>query len=400
MQPEAKTHREGLRLGTRILLTFVVALMMACCLTGQCYGVTFTSLEDAKEYHALQYLKGESVSSFKIVIKPKTSAATQSTAKATDGNSTTSDDADADSDGPDASIDAENGVATKDTDCSADTGSDASTSSGTDAADTDGSTDTESSDSANEPVATSITGSESISSSGSSSTKIQVSAATAAKANEMKTYLKYHFDWQATKMDNDGDQFGVIIWNYVAKDKYSPSVTITENADGSITITYKQKLAYLHGQSQQKKFYKRAKSLLKNLKVRGHSDRAKAKIIFRWMYKNIKYDYSYKNYTPQDALLKKKSVCQGYAELYSYLLRMSGVKATVVESSDHAWTLVKIGKKWYHNDVTWAACVKSPKKYWMKSSKFTKLKHHKMEKKFRTSTFKKKHPVSSKSLSW
>lgn len=56
-----------------------------------------------------------------------------------------------------------------------------------------------------------------------------------------------------------------------------------------------------------------------------------------------------------------KSVCQGYAEAFQYLLKCSGIQSIVVsgtafngeKTEPHAWNLVRIGENYYQFDVTW-----------------------------------------------
>lgn len=59
--------------------------------------------------------------------------------------------------------------------------------------------------------------------------------------------------------------------------------------------------------------------------------------------------------------LNGKSVCQGYAEAFQYLLKHSGIQSILVsgtasngtENQPHAWNLVSIGGNYYQFDVTW-----------------------------------------------
>lgn len=59
--------------------------------------------------------------------------------------------------------------------------------------------------------------------------------------------------------------------------------------------------------------------------------------------------------------LNGKSVCQGYAEAFQYLLKHSGIQSILVsgtafngtETQPHTWNLVSIGGNYYQFDVTW-----------------------------------------------
>jgi hypothetical protein len=62
------------------------------------------------------------------------------------------------------------------------------------------------------------------------------------------------------------------------------------------------------------------------------------------------------------ALVKGKTMCQGYAEAINKLLTMAGIESIVIvgEAKDskgiwegHAWNLVKLDNEYYHLDATW-----------------------------------------------
>ncbi len=73
------------------------------------------------------------------------------------------------------------------------------------------------------------------------------------------------------------------------------------------------------------------------------------------------YDYDRLNtdaqeiYTAYAALGERKSVCQGYAMAYMYLLNRVGIENYYCSSSrlNHGWNIVYINGKSYHVDVTW-----------------------------------------------
>lgn len=62
-------------------------------------------------------------------------------------------------------------------------------------------------------------------------------------------------------------------------------------------------------------------------------------------------------HTLYGSLIQKKSVCDGYATAFMYILNQVGVETTMVEGKgdgiDHAWNQVKVNGKWYMVDVTW-----------------------------------------------
>lgn len=123
------------------------------------------------------------------------------------------------------------------------------------------------------------------------------------------------------------------------------------------------------------------------------TDYEKARAIYSWIAFNIKYDYNvYLNpprtqgfsYTTEaekqrkikqinDRLIDKtfksqKAVCEGFTALYQNLADLTGLKSEIIRgdsktslrdigrkttSSNHAWNIVLIDKKWRLIDVTW-----------------------------------------------
>lgn len=124
----------------------------------------------------------------------------------------------------------------------------------------------------------------------------------------------------------------------------------------------------------------------------------KARVIFKWITENIRYDYKYYNkynYKGKEAktfkckddkqceakrivwetkyidkvLRKKKAVCHGYAMLFKKMCDIAGLKSEFIAGYirtepyqvgtagilDHAWNAVWIDSSYYLLDATWAA---------------------------------------------
>lgn len=100
----------------------------------------------------------------------------------------------------------------------------------------------------------------------------------------------------------------------------------------------------------------------------------KVALIYYVLTSQISYDYKGMDnermpYTFISALCKKKAVCMGIAELFTYLCALVGVKAVTVigyacntshpsDTEDdgglHAWVMVRLSdQRWYHLDATW-----------------------------------------------
>jgi len=123
------------------------------------------------------------------------------------------------------------------------------------------------------------------------------------------------------------------------------------------------------------------------------SDAERARAIYSWIAFNIRYDYNAYLNPPrvqgfsysteaekqrkikqlndnliQKAFNSKKAVCEGFTALYQNLAEQVGLKCEIVKgdsktrladigrkntSSNHAWNMVLINKKWRLIDVTW-----------------------------------------------
>ena len=127
-------------------------------------------------------------------------------------------------------------------------------------------------------------------------------------------------------------------------------------------------------------------SLASYLAKPSWNEREKARSIFRWIAENIDYDVeglftgSYGSIDSKDLLKSRKSVCDGYSDIFQLLAREAGLESARIsgygkgygyqpgkkfnESSNHAWNAVKINGSWYLIDCTWGAgYINEDKKY-------------------------------------
>jgi hypothetical protein len=108
-------------------------------------------------------------------------------------------------------------------------------------------------------------------------------------------------------------------------------------------------------------------------------DFERVRAIHDWIARNIAYDWSaYQDKSPTivdpfPVLTHGSSICYGYAQLFSLMCSMAGIKAQIVEGygrgigfdpytedsqpyqSQHAWNAVLIDGGWYFVDATWDA---------------------------------------------
>ena len=95
------------------------------------------------------------------------------------------------------------------------------------------------------------------------------------------------------------------------------------------------------------------------------SDIEKARAIFDWIAYNVAYDMSYRVSKGPDAFTKRKSICNGYAELFCQMAKAVNLKAVKVVGTGnggegigrggHAWNIVKLPERDLLLDSCWGA---------------------------------------------
>ncbi len=107
-------------------------------------------------------------------------------------------------------------------------------------------------------------------------------------------------------------------------------------------------------QAAKKKFDEAAEKAVSGI-TDDMTDVEKALYVHDYIILNCAYDNNKKNYDAYDCLVDRTSVCQGYSLAYCYILRnYLDIDCSIVYSDSmmHAWNYVKIGKNWYHVDLT------------------------------------------------
>ena len=104
------------------------------------------------------------------------------------------------------------------------------------------------------------------------------------------------------------------------------------------------------------------RQILKNKTGNTYDD---IKMVHDYLINNIEYDSSVSGqniYNIYGALINKRSVCEGYAKSFKYLLDGLGIDSTLVigtgvntngQRENHAWNYVKLRGNWYAVDCTW-----------------------------------------------
>ena len=104
------------------------------------------------------------------------------------------------------------------------------------------------------------------------------------------------------------------------------------------------------------KFDERAEDILSGI-TPAMSEFEKELYIHDMLVDRNTYDYGSYQYSAYGALVEGKSVCDGYAKAFQYLLMCAGIQSYRVtgygNGGAHAWNYVRIDGKYYQTDPTW-----------------------------------------------
>lgn len=137
------------------------------------------------------------------------------------------------------------------------------------------------------------------------------------------------------------------------------------------SVNYGYALAYVNGDTSrlndaQKQIFAIVKPLIDNVMANYSTDPEREKAIHDYIVANCRYnieacedlatmeDY---NFHPEGVFLKKKAVCQGYAESFKLCMDLLGIRCDIVTGTGngqaHAWNAVCLDNEWYQIDCTW-----------------------------------------------
>ncbi len=96
---------------------------------------------------------------------------------------------------------------------------------------------------------------------------------------------------------------------------------------------------------------------LKTIVSKNYTDEKNALLLHDYIVSHYDYDKSLKkqSYYLSSMLLYKKGVCQSYSFLYQYILNKVNMECGYVKSEmmNHGWNIVKVGREYYHVDLTY-----------------------------------------------
>lgn len=169
----------------------------------------------------------------------------------------------------------------------------------------------------------------------------------------------------------------VNMYHYLHREKFDVS---------NSNINFAEKVSvgelYILNQSMMQELYNNATSIIHSLIKQDMNDLEKTMVIYKYIVSNLSYDYENLNKrneyvktneikiydntfkdinTSYKALKNKKVVCEGYANLFKFLLNIVGIEARNVKCFikndnrpfvfyDHVASKVKIDNKWYYCD--------------------------------------------------
>jgi len=215
--------------------------------------------------------------------------------------------------------------------------------------------------------------------------------------------LTYNGSWDKIYHNNLDEIFGKVFkiddkntsddFDYLKGDVKMYRLSAAGNSKMSkLTFTVK----YRETKEQLNKVNEFVESSLKSLKLTKKSDYSKVKAIHDFIIKRTTYDSSYSKYTAYDAM-NGSAVCQGYSLLFYKMATEAGIPCRYVTSSNHAWNIVKLDKKWYHIDLTWDDPIsKKPVlqyTYFLFGSKNADSTHQ-LSSEYTTKSFTKNYPIS------
>ena len=121
---------------------------------------------------------------------------------------------------------------------------------------------------------------------------------------------------------------------------------------GKYTYSLDERMAM---QSYIDDYVKRCESGIRN----SASDYDKVRYVYDYLIDNTEYDMTAPdNQNIISVFVNGRSICQGYAKAFQYLLNDMGIDCTIVIGVDdngegHAWNLVNVDGAYYYCDVTW-----------------------------------------------
>ncbi len=177
-----------------------------------------------------------------------------------------------------------------------------------------------------------------------------------ADDDQFQWFLDYLWE-TATQVTTDGLDGDYLAWKWSYQ---SLSISFSDSDWESVWLVLTYTVAY-HGTTaaQEAEMAAKADAVIAGF---GFTDQTSAydkiQTVYDYIAKNIRYTADENigkpiYHTAYSAIIRKETVCQGYASLLYYMLWSVGVPCRIVVSADHAWNIVWLRGQWYNLDVTW-----------------------------------------------
>lgn len=190
---------------------------------------------------------------------------------------------------------------------------------------------------------------------------IKFTSLTDLSVDEMKEQI-YQLIMKATSDELsvsavDGDY---IRWQWYG---YQASYNRSQNSTGSYYYNLKLNITYNDSAKDEQEIDAVIEKFFSQINLSSYSDYELLKKFHDFILNSCEYDYDYAtkndryNFSIYGALVRGKTVCQGYALAFYRLCKEAGIDVRFVSSDPdvgcHAWNLVYIGDAYYYVDCTW-----------------------------------------------
>ncbi|MBE6614127.1 MAG: hypothetical protein E7631_02300 [Ruminococcaceae bacterium] len=193
--------------------------------------------------------------------------------------------------------------------------------------------------------------------------------------NALKSYVAAELEKRNTQIDISSyniprtDAYMEAVFNLIHVDLaeyfYAKATSLSYYSSGNTYAFINVEYTMTDAQYREKRIIWDAAvaDILEGLNVSSMGDVEKALLIHDRIAEHCAYDYqNYLNgsipaesYRAYGVLVNRRSVCQGYAETYQYLLNKVGIDSVLCDSDtlSHVWNIVEINGVDYHVDITW-----------------------------------------------
>lgn len=194
----------------------------------------------------------------------------------------------------------------------------------------------------------------------SATTRTNLLQALARALKQRTTLLEVRYSGETLKMP---DAVEAMLEEIFAGDDYlryslcGYNIRWSGGTNGDLVLNFQ--FQYLATGEEESFVERKAGDILRKILTPGinRNDHQKTKAIHDYIVANVAYDLNCQEHSAYAALVKGRTVCQGYALLLYKMLDKAGIKVRIVSGQaggeKHAWNMVSLDGNWYHIDATW-----------------------------------------------